>query len=178
MRRMETRVIGIGNPLRGDDGIGPAAVEWVRREPLPDDVQIRAVVGVQVGEEDDIQILDGGEASLGLVGLMEDADRVVLVDAAEMGAEPGAVRVFDLSEVLLAEEGVDICVHSARTASAIRLAASLGCLPRELKFVGVQPKQMGWGIGLSPEVSRALPTVAKAVLGILGLPAVPELIEE
>ena len=159
---METRVIGIGNPLRGDDGIGPAAVEWVRREPLPDD----------------IQILDGGEASLGLVGLMEDADRVVLVDAAEMGAEPGAVRVFDLSEVLLAEEGVDICVHSARTASAIRLAASLGCLPRELKFVGVQPKQMGWGIGLSPEVSRALPTVAKAVLGILGLPAVPELIEE
>ena len=74
---MHTRVIGIGNPLRGDDGIGPAVAEMLKHERLPNTVEV----------------IDGGEAGLGLVGLMEDAARVVLVDAAKMGIEPGALRL-------------------------------------------------------------------------------------
>lgn len=149
---MVVRVIGIGNPLRGDDGVGPAVVEALRRGGLPEGVEA----------------VDAGQAGLGLVGLMEDADRVVLVDASEMGAEAGAVRAFGLGEALMAEEGLGSGVHEARVGLALRMAEALGCLPPEVKVVGVQPKQMGLGVGLSSEVSQALPRAVRAVLEVLG----------
>lgn len=149
---MRARVIGIGNPLRGDDGVGPAVVEALKRRGLPEGVEA----------------VDGGQAGLGLVGLMEGADRVVLVDAAEMGAAPGAFRAFGPGEALVSREILGCGVHEARVGAALRVAEALGCLPPEVKVVGVQPKQMGWGVGLSREVSRALPGVVRAVLEVLG----------
>ena len=149
---MRRRVIGVGNPLRGDDGAGPAVVEMLEDQAMPPDVDL----------------IDGGEAGLGLVGLMEGADRVVLIDAAEMGEEPGATRVFDLSEVLIAADDPGCSIHNARTGSALRMAKALGCLPSEVRIVGVQPKRMGWATGLSSEVSRALPLVLETVLEVLG----------
>ena len=149
---MKTRVIGIGNPLRGDDGVGPAVVEMLEEQAMPPDVDL----------------IDGGQAGLGLVGLMEGADRVVLIDAAEMREEPGVSRLFDLSEVLIDDDDPGCSIHNARTGSALRMAKALGCLPSEVRIVGVQPKRMGWATGLSSEVSRALPLVLETVLEVLG----------
>ena len=148
---MRTRVIGIGNPLRGDDGVGPAVVEMLEGLAMPPDVDL----------------IDGGEAGLGLVGLMEGADRVVLIDAAEMREEPGVCRLFDLSEVLIDDDDPGCSIHHARTGSALRMANALGCLPPEVKIVGVQPKRMDWGVGLSSEVSRGLPLILSTVLETL-----------
>jgi len=147
-------VIGIGNSLRGDDGVGPAVVARLARGSLPDGVEL----------------IDGGEAGLGLVGLMEDAARVVLIDAAEMGADPGTFRVFGLDEALVKGEMSGCCIHNARAGAAIQMAKALGCLPPDVTVVGVQPKQMGWGMAFSPEVSRSLHRVVEAVLEILGSP--------
>lgn len=152
--RVGIRVIGIGNPLRGDDGIGPAVVDMLAREGLPDGVEL----------------IDGGEAGLGLVGLMEGAVRVVLIDAAEMGADPGAFRVFRLDEALVNAEMSGCSIHNARAGAAIQMANALGCLPPEVTVVGVQPGQMGWGMTFSPEVSRILRRVVEVVLEILGSP--------
>lgn len=148
---MHTRVIGIGNPLRGDDGIGPAVVEMLTHERLLPTVQV----------------IDGGEAGLGLVGLMEDAARVVLVDAAEMGIEPGTFRIFNLDEVLVDGEVTGHSLHNAKAGTALQMAKALGCLPQEVVVVGVQPKEMGWGTDMSPEVSGVLPRVVVSVLEIL-----------
>ena len=149
---MGARVIGIGNPLRGDDGVGPAVVEALKRRGLPEGVEA----------------VDGGQAGLGLVGLMEGADRGGLVDAAGMGAEPGGFRAFGPGEGLMAGEALGCGVHGARVGVALRMAEALGCLPPDVKVVGVQPRQMGWGVGLSREVSQALPRVVRAVLEVLG----------
>ena len=118
---MGARVIGIGNPLRGDDGVGPAVVEALKRRGLPEGVEA----------------VDGGQAGLGLVALM-------------------------------AGEALGCGVHGARVGVALRMAEALGCLPPDVKVVGVQPRQMGWGVGLSREVSQALPRVVRAVLEVLG----------
>jgi len=147
-----TRVIGIGNPLRGDDGVGPEVIARIDSGFRPDGVET----------------IDAGEAGLGLVGLMEDASRVVLVDAAEMGLPPGEFRVFGLDEVLLSEDTSGCSIHSARAGTAVKMASALGCLPDEVTVVGVQPREMGWGTGLSPEVASAVPRVVKAVLDNLG----------
>ena len=148
---MNIRVIGIGNPLRGDDGIGLAVVEALQRGRLPAGVEI----------------IEGGEVGVGLIGLMEGADSVVLVDAAEMGLEPGAFRVFGLNEITVAGETLGCSAHEVRVGVALRMAEALECLPQDVKVVGVQPKQMDWGIGLSYEVSEALEKVAEAVWEIL-----------
>ena len=59
-------------------------------------------------------------------------------------------------------------IHSARAGTAVKMASALGCLPDEVTVVGVQPREMGWGTGLSPEVASAVPRVVKAVLDNLG----------
>lgn len=143
-----TRVIGIGNPLREDDGVGPAAVARLQSLALPADVEV----------------LDGGEAGLALVGLMEGVHRAVIVDAVRMGARPGEVRVFGLDEVRIAEELHGGGLHAARAGTALQMAEALGSLPPEVRVVGIQPKRTGWGPGLSPEVAAALPRVVDAVL--------------
>ena len=51
------------------------------------------------------------------------------------------------------------------------MAEALGCLPREVTIVGVQPKQLDWTMEMSPEVSRSLPGIVGAVLQILGSPS-------
>ena len=143
-----TRVIGIGNPLRGDDGIGPAVIAALLEETLPPDVEA----------------LDAGEAGVGLVGLMEEVDRVILVDAAEMGKAPGTFCVFGPEVVGKGTNGLS--AHSVGTGEALQMAGALGCLPESLWIVGVQPKCMAWHIGLSPEISQRLPEIVKAVLAL------------
>lgn len=144
---MTTRVVGIGNPLRGDDGIGVAVIGLLEMMPLPDDVEV----------------VDAGQAGLALVGLMEDVDKVVLVDAVDMGGMPGDVTAFHLEDVLIEEEETDCSIHHARTGTAIRLANALGCLPLDVTVIGIQPGQMNWGAGLSSEVKRAVHQAASMI---------------
>jgi Ni,Fe-hydrogenase maturation factor len=78
-------VLALGNPLMGDDGIGVRVVEELKGRELPSGVALA----------------DGGTTGLALVGLMEEYQRVIAVDAADMGQPPGCVRKFAPSEVRL-----------------------------------------------------------------------------
>lgn len=167
IRRSETRsgyarsnvlVLGLGNPLRGDDGVGPRVVAELERRELPEGVEV----------------LDGGTGGLDLLQIIEGREQVVIVDAAEVDAQgkvlaPGQFVRFTPEEARLTGLPGDpsprcFSFHHAGVAEVLELARALGRpLPRIVIF-GVQPKQLGWGEGLSADMERELPALVGAVL--------------
>jgi len=140
------RVIGVGNPLAGDDGIGIALIGELEREGVPPGVEL----------------IDGGSGGLTLLTLLEGAARAILVDALEMGRAAGAVAGFDYAAGLFRAEGPGLSLHQAGLGEVLALGAELGRLP-ELFIVGIQPAQLELGRGLSLPVAAALPEALAAV---------------
>ena len=152
-------VLGLGNPLRGDDGAGCQVIEELSRRELP------------LG----IELLDGGAIGLGLLDLMEGWERVILVDAAEMGRRPGEFLRLMPDDVLLISKPDSFSFHHAGLSEALALADALGRPLPEMVIFGIQPQKIGWGEGLSPAVEAALPALTDAVLNeINDPPAGPE----
>jgi len=143
-----TLILGLGNPLLGDEGIGVRVVEELQGLKLPE--------GVDVAE--------GGTAGLGLIGLMEGYQRVIVVDAADMGRPPGSVVRFTPAEVHLKTVETLLSPHQIGLGEVVTLADTLELAPDELVIIGVQPKRVEMGTGLSPEVERAIPQTIGLVL--------------
>ncbi len=140
-------ILGLGNPLRGDDGVGPRVVEALEREPLPPAVEV----------------MEGGTPGVGLLSLLEGRRRVIIVDAAEMGRAPGSLARFRPDEARLEGSAGGISLHSSGVADAFALARALKLALPELVVFGVQPADTGWGHGLSPAVETAMASVVEAV---------------
>ena len=145
---LATLVIGLGNPLRGDDGVGVRAIEMLATQPLPPDVEV----------------IDGGTLGLGIVNLLEGRQRVIVLDAADVGRTPGQLVRFSLDEAELMGGDHHISVHTAGLREALLLAEALEMLPAEVIIFGVQPANLEWDNSLSPEVEAALPNLVAAVL--------------
>jgi hydrogenase maturation protease len=149
---LSTLIVGLGNPLRGDDGLGVRAAELLAGRALP--------AGVEV--------VDGGMPGLDLVNLMEGWPRVILIDAAHLGKAPGQFARFTLDEVRLPGDNDPLSIHDAGLREALLLAQVLGVLPEQVIIYGVQPAHLGWQDELSPEVEAALPELVDAVLEEVG----------
>jgi hydrogenase maturation protease len=141
-------ILGLGNPLRGDDGIGPRVVELLRREGLP------------AGSE----ALDAGAAGLDLLDLLAGPRRVIIVDAADVGLEAGQFARFTPDGVELMGEAKAPTAHQAGLAEVLALARALERPLPEMVIFGVQPGSLEWGAGLTAEVDAALPLLVEAVL--------------
>jgi hydrogenase maturation protease len=145
----DTLVLALGNPLRGDDGVGAAVLEALAAsESLPENVRL----------------LDGGTAGLETVLLMQGYRRVIVVDAAEMGYVPGEwVRIRpDDAQLRLHDAGGTL--HNLGLADALGLGSALGMLPGELVIYGVQPLELGWLTGISEPMRQAIPAICVAIL--------------
>ena len=140
------RIIGVGNPLMGDDGVGIALVERLARRELPPGVEV----------------VDGGTGGVTLLGLMEGAAGVVLVDAADMGCPGGTVVRLAGEDAALSERPSPLSLHQAGVAGALALGRELGILPRLVLFL-VQGERVAPGQGLSPRVAAALDALADRV---------------
>jgi len=149
-----TLVLGLGNPLRGDDGVGPRVIEELTRRGLPDGVMA----------------LDVGNAGLDLLNELEGWERTVVIDAADTGQEPGQFFRFTLDEARLAMSADSFSLHNTGLSEALALADALDrALPKIVVF-GVQPAEIGWREGLSPAVEAVLPSLTGAVIEELQKP--------
>ncbi len=140
------RVIGVGNPLRGDDGVGVALVERLAAEGLPPGVEA----------------VDAGTGGLTLLDLLEGASRVVLVDAAELGRPPGSVVRVDGEDLGLGEVAGAPSLHGAGVGDALALGRELGLLPPLVLYL-VQVVRVEVGPGLSAPVAAVLGDLAARV---------------
>jgi len=141
-------ILGLGNPLLGDEGIGVRVVEELKGLELPDGVAV----------------VEGGTAGLGLIGLMKGYQKVIIVDAVDMGHPPGRVVRFTPSEAQLKTAEAPLSLHQIGLGETLALAEALEVAPAELIIVGIQPSQVEMGAGLSPEVERAIPKIIRIIL--------------
>jgi len=145
---MKTLVLALGNPLRGDDGVGLAILETLAAQELPAGVSL----------------LDGGTAGLETAVLLQNYDRAVILDAADFGAPPGTWRRFPYrSDLFLTQTTMQGTLHDAGLAEALQLAEALGILPAAVVIFAVQPAEVGWREGLSVEVNAVVAGVGTAV---------------
>jgi hydrogenase maturation protease len=136
-------VLGLGNLLLGDDGIGLRLLDALSKEPLP---QERGGA---------VDFVDGGTQGLALLGYLSAREAILVLDAIGLGDKPGTIHLLDRSKM----EGIRM--HKARTAhegNALELftvARMLGDDRAELRCVGVEPQDLTTGIGLSVPVEGA-----------------------
>lgn len=149
VRMNTTLVLGLGNSLRGDDGAGPSVVAALSQMDLPPHVEL----------------IDGGTPGLETVLLFEGYERVIIVDVADMGLEPGQWRRFtpDTAEIKTDENKLSGTLHAAGLAEALVLAEALGMLPEEVVIYGIQPKQLDWSEGLTAPLQAALPLLCDEI---------------
>jgi hydrogenase maturation protease len=116
------------------------------------------------GLPDRVEVVDGGTQGLGLVNLMAGWQRVILVDAADMGKAPGQFVRFTLDEAQLRGDDQHLSIHAAGLRDALLLARALKILPAKVIVFGVQPAMLEWDRDLSPGVEAALPALINAIL--------------
>lgn len=146
-------VLGLGNTLMADDGIG---VHLLR------EVQVRWQQRCDPALADRVEFIDAGVAGLGILNILERADVVVAVDAAELRADPGRARWLR-SEQLRLESAGRWSLHAAGFAETLRMSALLGALP-EVYIFAVQPADLMAREGLSEPLKAALPGLARQLL--------------
>ncbi|HEV2670500.1 MAG TPA: HyaD/HybD family hydrogenase maturation endopeptidase [Gemmatimonadales bacterium] len=146
-------VIGLGNPLMGDDGLGIAVLERLRaRYALPPA----------------IELVDGGTWGLNLLPVIEDAAALILIDAIDAGVAPGtAVRIE--RAFLPRYLATKISPHQVDLRDVLALAELRGTLPADTVAIGLQPQTVALGDALSPLLSRELDAVTATVLEELAL---------
>jgi hydrogenase maturation protease len=142
-----TVVIGVGNPLRGDDAAGVVVAERLRPR-VPEGVEVVAC------DEEPSRLMDAWEG----------ADSVVLVDTVSSGAPPGTLHRFDAGEVAVPARTFRSSTHAIGIAETIELARALGRLPRRVRVYGVEAGGFATGAALTAAVEAAVVPLVAAVL--------------
>jgi len=146
---MKTLILALGNPLRGDDGIGSALLARLQETAV---------------SFPNIILIDGGTPGLETALMFQGYDKVFVIDAANIGAKPGVWRRFLLSEVSLVQRAnMNGTLHDAGLAEALALAEALNILPPEIILYAIQPESVDWEIGLSAAVQQTIPDICKQI---------------
>ena len=146
----KTLVLGIGNLLLADEGVGVHAA--------------RALMEQRTGGA---TVVDVGTAILDALPLLNEAERIILVDAVQCGADPGTVYRMPLED--FSRKECIASMHGFDLPWALALAGRSS--PPEVVVIGVEPAVIGWSLDLSPEVAASLPTVVEAVKAEIAGPA-------
>jgi len=147
--RSSLLVLGLGNVLLEDDGVGSAAVAQLLE-------RFDAPAGVRV--------LDGGTLGLSLLPYFDEADSVVLVDAVRADGSPGTLVRLDGDDVGPAV-ATRLSPHQVGVADLLDGARWLDRYPRHVVLLGIVPQSIDLGLGLSPAVRASLPELVTLVVG-------------
>lgn len=143
-------IMGVGNILLSDEGVGVRVVEALR------DIKL----------SDNIEVLDVGTGALDIIDIIANREKVIIIDAVKGGGEPGAVYRFTPKDIAI-QSPIPMSVHQFDIPGTLNIAALAGCLPHQVVIFGIEPKRVGWGLEISPEVAAVIPKVIKLVLSEL-----------
>ena len=147
MSSLSTVVIGIGNSLRRDDGVGLCVARMIKE---------LSIVGVTV--------IEGVGDGYALVEAWSDFDRAFVVDCAVSGSAAGTVFRFDaLRESIPADLFTGLSTHSISAVDAVELGKVVGKIPRSLVIFGIEGKDLSPSESLTPEVLEAAGRVVELI---------------
>jgi len=142
-----TLVLGLGNTIMSDDGIGPKMIEQLQHDvTLPDGVTL----------------LDGGTLGLDLLSHLEGVQRMIIGEAVEIGQPAGTCVRLAGDEVPMALE-TKLSPHQMGMKDLLAVARLMGQLPEEIVLIGVQPASLEMDTELTAPVAAAIPTLLTMV---------------
>jgi hydrogenase maturation protease len=144
-------VIGVGNLLMKDEGVGIHVLQALQRIGLPPD----------------IKLIDGG-TSPDLIAYTKAGDKMIIIDAAKAGGEPGVIYRFR-PEDLVVEKGMLTSAHELGVPQNLSLMSLLGNKPSETIIIGIETEEIGPGLELSAGLRQKLPEIVNVVLKEMGL---------
>ena len=140
-------VLGIGNTLLADEGVGVRALACVREGRL----------------DPDLVLVDGGTLGLALLGCVEGADGLIVIDAARLDLAPGSVRCYCDAAIDALLSSRIRTVHELGLKDLLDMARLSGTLPPRRALITVEPACIDWETALSPVVEAALGEVSAMV---------------
>lgn len=145
-------VLGVGNVLMGDDGIGPFVVETLHSlYEFPSNVALQ----------------DLGTPGLGITCFFADYDAVILIDAVSAKAQPGNVCLYRKDQLVRVPIPQRVSPHDPALVESLLFAELSGTCPKEVVLVGVVPKTTELSCSLSDEVKTSVAPVISTVLAEL-----------
>jgi hydrogenase maturation protease len=139
-------IIGVGNLLMKDEGVGIHAIRELEQLNLPADVTL----------------IDGG-TSPDLIACTRAGAKMIIIDAAKAGGEPGAIYRFK-PEDLAAEKPVLASAHQMGVVENLAMMELAGNKPASVIIIGIEPAEIDWGMELSPTLQSRMPKLIEVVL--------------
>jgi hydrogenase maturation protease len=149
-RPCPTLVLGLGNILLRDEGLGVRVVEAMGQMSLPSDVEI----------------LDGGTAGVDLLDALADRQKVIVIDAIAGDIAPGTVLRLEPDD-LVPRHTPGISLHDLGLVETLALARQLNVSPREVVIIGAKPHSIDCGLELTPAAQRLVPEIIALVMAEL-----------
>jgi len=146
MKKQGIMVLGIGNLLCRDDGIGVRIADKMRG----------------LDKYNRIRIIDGGTSPDLMALLDDDIDKLIIVDALRGGGHPGDIYRLDLREENIAD-GTATSLHGLGVLDSLKLMRQLGQQPPHVTVIGIEPADVSHGLQLSPIIEMTVPAIIKAV---------------
>ena len=147
MAEKEVLILGIGNILLKDDGIGVYIVDELKKRNLPEKVEL----------------FDGGTGGFHLIPFIEGKKKLIIIDAIVTEDEPGTIYRLNLDDVVYRKKA-GFSLHEAGIIEALRSASLSGAIPEAI-VIGIRPKDFkSFGTEITPEVKAAFPRVIELVM--------------
>ena len=149
-------VLGLGNLLLKDEGVGCHIAAELQKRDLPAKVEV----------------IDGGTAGLDVLLSQGGLDKLVVVDAIRFGKKAGTIYKLSfrdkekdkLGRVFGPDSSSRISLHQLGLIDALAAAEKLNCLPKEIVIIGVEPKEISHGLELTDQVKQKIPEIVHTVL--------------
>ena len=139
-------ILGVGNLLLSDEGVGVHVANELMKRELPPGVTV----------------VEGGTDGFRLINVITEADRLIVVDAVKGGGAPGSIYRFDINEVQNCPSGFKTSVHQIGILEVINLSGLIGKTP-QTTVIGIEPKSLEMGMELSPEVKAKIPRIIELI---------------
>jgi len=148
---MKLGIIGVGNTLMGDDGVGVALLELLRGESLPEDVSL----------------IDIGAGGFNLAHSLAKLDVAIIIDAVDFGGAPGEAASLRPENLRSIKENCELTTHGGDMLNVLALSRALGECPETIIIYAIQPETMEPSMNLSSLLETKLPVYAKDVIEII-----------
>jgi hydrogenase maturation protease len=139
-------IVGIGNMLCRDEGVGVQVIQQMEFMELPGH----------------IELLDMGTSTMDLISHLEGVKKLIVIDAMKTGGAPGAIYKCK-PEDLMPKGEEPISLHEVGLLETLTMAKKMG-MEIDTVIIGVEPKVIDWGLELSEEVKKKIPAIIEAVL--------------
>ena len=144
---MKITVLGIGNILLRDDGVGVRVIEHLKEHNLPKEAEL----------------IDGGTATASLFPVFAETDHLIVIDVVKGKMSPGTIYRIGLND-LMPPKRASISLHDLGLLEALDMAKKIGKSPKSVVIFGVEPKEINWGMELSQEINGRLPQIERLVI--------------